>query len=118
MQIADALEQEPDRKLFDLVIGNPPYGRMSLTPDQRSCFARSLYGHANLYGVFTDIDFIEARRGVFEDVLQEALLATYRRGGKVNSTAVHYLAVTSKSSAQISHAGRFTVPDKPDGPWL
>jgi adenine-specific DNA-methyltransferase len=106
---------------FDLVIGNPPFGRVSLPAKQRDRFARSLYGHANLYGLFTDlavelaspkglislltpssflageyfknlravlsreappaaIDFVTARRGVFEDVLQETVLATYRKG--------------------------------------
>ena len=159
VKVCDTLEQEPNGTLFDLVIGNPPYGRVSLNPHQRQRFARSLYGHANLYGVFTDIavrwtkpagviayvtptsflageyfkalrslmaaeappaavDFIEARRGVFEDVLQEALLATYKRGGQVGCTAVHYLAVSSDASARITHAGQFTVPPEPTSPWL
>ena len=51
--VCDTLEEEPE-PTFDLVIGNPPYGRVSLTPEQRARFGRSLYGHANLYGVFTD----------------------------------------------------------------
>lgn len=159
VRVCDTLEQEPNGKLFDLVIGNPPYGRVALTTSQRARFARSLFGHANLYGVFTDIalrwtkpkgviayvtptsflageyfkalrsllaaeappvavDFIAARRGVFEDVLQEALLATYRRGGKANGTAVHYLAIASDMAAEITHAGRFTVPASPASPWL
>lgn len=159
VQVCDTLTQEPGVALYDLVVGNPPYGRISLAPAQRQRFARSLYGHANLYGVFTDIamrwtkpagviayvtptsflageyfkglrallaaeapplavDFIEARRGVFEDVLQEALLATYRKGGQVNGAAVHYLAVSSDASARITHAGRFTVPFEPAAPWL
>ena len=159
VQVCDTLAQEPAGALFDLVIGNPPYGRVALTAEQRRRFARSLFGHANLYGVFTDIamrwtrpagviayvtptsflageyfkrlrsllaagapplavDFIHARRGVFEDVLQEALLATYRKGGKVNGAAVHYLAVSSDSSARITHAGHFTVPSEPAAPWL
>jgi adenine-specific DNA-methyltransferase len=40
---------------YDLVIGNPPYGRVTLEADTRRRYARSLYGHANLYGVFTDL---------------------------------------------------------------
>ena len=111
VQVADTLEEAPTAR-FDLVIGNPPYGRVTLTPAQRQRFARGLYGHANLYGVFTDIavrwtkkggtiayltptsflsghyysalreliakeappvviDFVHARRGEFEDLLQE-----------------------------------------------
>lgn len=157
--VCDTLEQQPAGALFDLVIGNPPYGRTTLTPTQRARFARSLFGHANLYGVFTDIalrwtkprgviayvtptsflageyfkslrallaaeappiavDFIDARRGVFEDVLQEALLATYGRGGRANGTPVHYLGITSDNAAAITQAGHFTVPAAPAAPWL
>jgi adenine-specific DNA-methyltransferase len=51
----DALKQvERAERHFDLVIGNPPYGRMALTPEQRLEFSRSLFGHANAYGLFLD----------------------------------------------------------------
>jgi len=40
---------------FDLVVGNPPYGRVTLSPRLRRKYSRSLFGHANLYGVFTDM---------------------------------------------------------------
>ena len=39
---------------FDLVVGNPPYRRVTPPPSRRAVFARSTYGHANLYGLFTD----------------------------------------------------------------
>ena len=119
----DADTREEDLGRFDLVIGNPPYGRVTPDPMRRAFFQRSVYGHANLYGVFTDIalrwtkpggviayltptsalggqyfvalrkllakeappvaiDFVHARKGVFEDVLQETLLALYQRGAR------------------------------------
>ena len=53
--VCDALEAEPDGLGFDLVVGNPPYGRVRLKQDMRRKFARSLFGHANLYGIFTDL---------------------------------------------------------------
>jgi adenine-specific DNA-methyltransferase len=159
VQVCNTLNEQPNGALYDLVVGNPPYGRVSLATEQRQRFKRSLYGHANLYGLFTDIamrwtkpggviayvtptsflageyfkalrsllaadappisvDFINARRGVFEDVLQEALLATYRKAGRVNGAAVHYLAVSSDVSAQITQAGHFTMPAAPAAPWL
>jgi len=159
VQVCDTLACEPTDPLFDLVIGNPPYGRVALTAGQRRHFARGLFGHANLYGLFTDIamrwtkpagiiayvtptsflageyfkrlrsllaaeapplaaDFVHARKGVFEDVLQETLLATYRKGGKVNGADVHHLDVTSDLSARVTHAGRFIVPSDPAAPWL
>jgi adenine-specific DNA-methyltransferase len=43
-----------EHRQFDLIIGNPPYGRVSLDSEQREVFRRSLYGHANLYGLFLD----------------------------------------------------------------
>jgi adenine-specific DNA-methyltransferase len=148
VQVCDTLICEPTDALFDVVIGNPPYGRVARTATQRRYFARSLFGHANLYGVFTDIalrwtkpdgiiayviptsflageyfkrlrsllaaeapplaaDFVHARKGVFEDVLQETLLATYRKGGRVNGADVHHLRVISDSSARVTHAGSF-----------
>lgn len=52
--VGDAL-QPRDLGGFDLVIGNPPYGRLKLSEEMREHYARSLYGHANLYGLFTDL---------------------------------------------------------------
>ncbi|XYX41298.1 HsdM family class I SAM-dependent methyltransferase [Candidatus Erwinia dacicola] len=52
--VRDALIQN-DLGKFDLVMGNPPYGRVSLSPEMREKFSRSLFGHANLYGLFTDL---------------------------------------------------------------
>ena len=52
--VGDALSLS-DMGTFDLVIGNPPYGRTTLSPEMRETYSRSLYGHANLYGLFTDL---------------------------------------------------------------
>ena len=55
IHVGDALEVvDLDERRFDLVVGNPPYGRVQLSERQRESFARSLYGHANLYGLFLD----------------------------------------------------------------
>ncbi len=159
VEVEDSLSREPGRMLFDLVIGNPPYGRVPLGRDARERFKRGLYGHANLYGLFTDIalrwtkprgviayvtptsflageyfkrlrallaceappaaiDFITERRGIFEDVLQEALLATYRKEGAAYGTRVHYLGMTSDLTARITHAGHFVIPRVAEQPWL
>jgi adenine-specific DNA-methyltransferase len=40
---------------WDLVMGNPPFGKVKDTPTLRGRFRRSLYGHPNLYGLFTDL---------------------------------------------------------------
>ena len=55
VQIEDALEGKNEDREFDLVVGNPPYGRVSLSTQRRREYERSLYGHANLYGLFTDL---------------------------------------------------------------
>lgn len=46
---------EGESKQYDLVIGNPPYGKVTLDDALRQTYRRSLYGHANLYGLFTDL---------------------------------------------------------------
>lgn len=43
-----------DERRFDIIVGNPPFGRIKLDEDTRKFYSRSLYGHANLYGLFID----------------------------------------------------------------
>lgn len=158
VRVCDSLEM-PQTAEFDAVLGNPPYRRVSLTPEQRTRFGRSLYGHANLYGVFTDlalrwckrggllayltppsflaghyyaalrellrkeapplsIDFVHARRGVFEDVLQETLLAVYRKGGEPVRARIHYVNVDSPSEARVTRNGTVALPSQTGAPWL
>jgi adenine-specific DNA-methyltransferase len=158
VRACDTLD-EPVNEMFDLVIGNPPYGRVTLTAAQRTRYARSLYGHANLYGVFTDIalrwakpdgmvayltpasflagqyyaalrgllareappiaiDFVHGRRGVFEDVLQETLLAVYRKGVRDVRAQIHYLHVVNERKANVVRNGTVGLPIDPSAPWL
>ncbi|MFB3906613.1 MAG: class I SAM-dependent DNA methyltransferase [Acidobacteriota bacterium] len=144
---------------FDLVIGNPPYGRVSLPARLRTKYARSLYGHANLYGLFTDLalrltgrssivayvtptsflggqyfkrlrsllgeearpaslDFVESRTGVFEDVLQETVLAVFeRRPGKAK-TRVSAVTPSQLGSVEVEELGEFDLPRRPEDPWV
>jgi len=144
---------------FDLVVGNPPFGRLRLEPSQREKFARSLFGHANLYGLFMDLavrmaksgglvsfltpssflageyfknlrtllwmeappqalDFVTARKGVFEDVLQETVLATYRKGGRRTSARVSFIHAFPGKPVVPTAAGSFTLPKEPAAPWF
>ena len=161
VRVCDGLAQVPDGEGggFDLVIGNPPYGRVTLPRAMRETYRRGLYGHANLYGLFTDLalrfarpggiiayvtptsflagmyfkalrgllgreappvsmGFVEARKGVFADVLQETLLATYRRGGHPGAAHVHFISPASNASVETTTAGSFHLPKPPDQPWL
>ncbi|MBI3993507.1 MAG: Eco57I restriction-modification methylase domain-containing protein [Candidatus Lambdaproteobacteria bacterium] len=158
--VCDSLRNPPEHSPFDLVIGNPPYGRVTLDAPDRERFRRSLYGHANLYGLFTDmalrqcrpggviafvtptsfvagkyfknlralldaeappasIDFVSARKGVFADVLQETLLATYRRGGRPAPASVHKVMPSNGGGLQIERVGTFTTLSvDASQPWL
>ncbi|MGH6816320.1 MAG: Eco57I restriction-modification methylase domain-containing protein [Hyphomicrobiaceae bacterium] len=53
--VRDTLAIEKPERRFDLVIGNPPYGRVRLTKTRREQYGRVLYGHANLYSLFMDV---------------------------------------------------------------
>lgn len=159
VRICDALEQAPNAT-FDLVVANPPYGRIALSASERRRFSRCLYGHANMYGVFTDIalqwakpgafvsyltptsmlsgqyytalrrllaaeappiaiDFVHARRDVFEDVLQETLLALYRVGASKTRVRVHYLHIDNENAGPaVTRNGTVAILGNPEAPWL
>lgn len=159
VEVCDSLEKElDDEDCYDLVIGNPPYGRVKLDFYQRVRFARSLYGHANLYGVFTHaalgwlkpggiiayvtptsmlggqyykalrgllaeeappraIDFVTERSGVFEDVLQETMLAVYERNGLPKPVQVHFLE-HERNSVVVNKSGLFTLPHIGSHAWI
>ena len=159
VRVCDSLKQAPGGAGFDLVVGNPPYGRVGLSSELRIKFQRSLFGHANLYGVFTDlalrfarkggaiayvtptsflsgeyfkalrgllgqeappvsIDFVARRKGVFADVLQETLLATYKSGATSRAGKVHFISPTQDGSIVRTAAGPFNLPEDPSRPWL
>jgi len=152
-----------DDEQFDLVIGNPPYGKTKLTDRLKSKFGDSLYGHPNLYGLFTHlaiqmvkpngiigyltptsflsgeyfkklrsfirkettpqaIDFVAVRKGVFEDVLQETMLATYKKvkADKVPSSAVSVSEVITQPGGilSIQPIANCNLPIKVSDPWI
>lgn len=156
--VCDSLRRSPPKEKFDLVIGNPPYGRIKLTAEDRVRFKRSLYGHSNLYGLFTDmalrhakvggviafvtptsflageyyknlrsliakeapphaIDFVAVRKGVFDEVLQETLLATYKRGAKPGAIAVTELHPLDTDTVTLAQVGSVTLPAVLSEPW-
>lgn len=157
--VRDSLTVDATVAAHDLVIGNPPFGRLQLPLAQRKRFARSLYGHANLYGVFMDlavqlakegglvsfltpssflageyfknlravlwgdappvsIDFVSMRKGVFEDVLQETVLATYRKSGKRKSAQVFIIHPEPGREVIPEAAGELTLPRQSNEPWI
>ena len=159
VRVCDSLEQNSTDEGFHLVVGNPPYGRIRLSPELRRKFRGSLFGHANLYGVFTDlalrftsvdgviayvtptsflageyfkalrgmlgreappvsIEFIAERKGVFADVLQETLLATYKRGSSSGAGQTHFISQGQDGSVARTEAGPFKLPANPSQPWL
>lgn len=156
--VCDSLRHGPPKDRFDLVIGNPPYGRAKLDTETRDRYKRSLYGHANLYGLFTDlalrhtklggliayvtptsflagvyfknlrallgrsapplsIDFVTVRKGMFDDVLQETALATYRRGADSTPMTVSEIS-PGKDGLIVQETGVVESPADPSLPWL
>jgi adenine-specific DNA-methyltransferase len=143
---------------FDLVMGNPPFGKVKDTPAIRARFKRSLHGHPNLYGLFTDLavhlakpdggivayltpasflaghyfkalrrllheeaqpvtlDLVESRKDVFEDVLQEVALSTFKRGRTVGE-AECAVVLAECDALTVQPAGSLVLPADPEAPW-
>lgn len=155
--IGDALDQHESGR-FDLVIGNPPYGKVKLDETKRSRYARSLFGHANLYGLFTDLalrlvndhgviayltptsflggqyfkslrkliseqaspvafDFVADRNGVFDDVLQETILVSYRMGRHALPAQVSLIVPQGLEAARVEPVGSARIPNT-GAPWV
>lgn len=58
------------------IIMNPPYGRVRLSVEERARFADSLYGHANIYGLFlaSALESLDAQ-GVLSALVPTSFLA-------------------------------------------
>lgn len=76
VDVRDSLNGQAGDAAHDLVIGNPPYGRVTLPRELRAVYGRSLYGHANLYGLFTDLALRLVRpKGIIAYVTPASFLA-------------------------------------------
>ncbi len=159
VHVGDSLDLDDDTfGTFDLVIGNPPYGRVTLSDSLRKKFARSLYGHANLYGVFTDlalrlcrpkgviayvtptsflggqyfkalrallcaeapahaIDIVFGRDGVFDNVLQETALTSYRKHAQPSPVLVSNVVTCARDKVEATLIGEYSLEEN-GGPWL
>jgi adenine-specific DNA-methyltransferase len=141
---------------YDLVVGNPPYGKITLCNDLREAYSRSLFGHANMYGLFIDaalrlkkkngmigfvtptsflggeyfknlrtvlskdsplvsIDFISARAGVFDEVLQETCLAVFGNN-PTKEICIHDIDV-SNSEYKVNRVGMIKLNNE-SSPWI
>lgn len=155
LELPDLLEANR----FDLVIANPPYGKLKLNDTIKKRYQDSLYGHPNYYGLFTHltidlvkkkgvialltptsflsgdyfknlrsllrsktrptaIDFVSVRKGVFEDVLQETMLAVYKKEEIDSKIMIHQIATGANNSLQIMKAGAFALPSDRSAPWI
>ena len=160
VKVEDALSCRATEQ-YDLVIGNPPYGKVGLSEEQRKRFKTSLFGHANLYGLFTHlavrfarpgglmafvtptsflggeyfknlrsmlslsaplerVDFVTAREGIFDNVLQETMLAVFGKLPRPFSSTVHVSSVecSPEGAARIESVGTAETPPQGGAAWL
>lgn len=163
--ICDTLEHyKGHQNKYDLVIGNPPYGKVKLTDDMRKEYGASLYGHPNLYGLFTHlainlvkpggivgyltptsflsgeyfknlrlfirqkttplaVDFVAVRKGVFEDVLQETMLAAYRKKQDASLSGadvvqVNEIQTLTNGKLKVGSIGNYKLSADLSAPWI
>ncbi|AWH86302.1 SAM-dependent methyltransferase [Flavobacterium album] len=159
--ICNTLEYEfGEAEQYDLVIGNPPYGKVSISDATKEKYKESLFGHANLYGLFThlainmtkskgivsyltptsflsgeyfknlrsyilskaspsEIDFVAIRKGVFEDVLQETMLAVYKKQTmKQAQVDVNEIITSTEDESIVESFGTFNVKALQSNPWI
>jgi len=160
--VCDALEEtsEHENQKYDLIIGNPPYGKIKLSESRRIRFRESLFGHVNYYGVFThmaveltrkkgiiafltptsflsgeyfknlrsylrnnvsplEIDFVSFRKGVFEDVQQETMLAIYKKDtDHASVTEVNQITTLKDNELLITELGRYIPARDHLVPWI
>jgi adenine-specific DNA-methyltransferase len=64
------------------------------------------------------IDLVTSRKGVFSGVLQETLLAAYKKGDEGRRADVHGLSLRSETVLEASLVGSFSLPCQPTDPWL
>ena len=155
----NSIEAKLSRTRFDLVVGNPPFGRQKLSDELRERYKNGLYGHANIYGVFTqlavsltksdglvsfltpasylageyfknlrkllttdttplNLDIVESRKGVFEGVLQETVLATYKKGSSEAKLEVAVIEPTEGGGLNIAGLGGQKLPRSSSAPWI
>jgi adenine-specific DNA-methyltransferase len=65
-----------------------------------------------------NIDFVSVRKGVFDDALQETLLATYKRCNRSTSASVHFISPVDYDHVEVEPAGTFALPVPVGNPWL
>ena len=65
-----------------------------------------------------NIDFVSVRKGVFEDALQETLLATYKRSKSSSNASVHFISPVDYDRVEVEPAGTFSLPVPVGNPWL
>lgn len=80
-----------ENEQYDVIVGNPPYNRLKLDDKTRKAYARSLYGHANLYGLFIDASLrLKKKNGLIGFVTPTSFL-----GGKYFSNLRNLLSETA-----------------------
>lgn len=146
-------------RAYALVMGNPAFGKVKDDDSLRARFRRSLYGHPNLYGLFTDlavhlaaanggiiayltptsymggqyfkalrrllveqappinIDIVESRQDVFEEVLQEVALSVFRCGSRPRAASCSTIHVGG-GVLNIEAAGSLVLPNNPEAAWV
>jgi adenine-specific DNA-methyltransferase len=121
IKVANTLELNPgELKGVDLVIGNPPYGKVKATQKIKDRFANSIYGHPNLYALFTDFGLQATNdKGIIAYVTPTSFLGgQYFKGlrkilsDKSHCSAIEFIDKRTKIFEDVLQETSLTVFDK------
>lgn len=97
----------PSSRPARAVVMNPPYGRVRLEAAERERFAKFLYGHANLYGLF----LAAGLQSLDDKGVLSALVPTSFTAGRYFSSLRHELSVAAPLREVVFVAARDGVFD-------
>jgi adenine-specific DNA-methyltransferase len=104
---------------FDLAKDHGVIGYVTPTSFLSGEYFKNLRSFIRKHGTPLAADFVSVRKDVFEGVLQETMLATYRKNHDTNRLiSVNQITTHRDSTLTINYLGQFDLPQDFSKPWI